>query len=452
MITKFPKIALFAAFVLGFVLKGLSLTIQDVQNMPPNSWLTIPNTQLQLSPVAAPNYLSATDFAKIRGNTGFSSVMIAWSGGALDTKRNQMLIWGGGHADYYGNEIYAFDMNTLQWKRLTNPCLNPSIGSQGSLGIIANADGSPMIQHTYGVISYLSHSDRFFYHGLATWAFDFTTLQWTNKNTANYPTDYHSCSVYDPQSKRVWYGCTSAGLFSYNDSTNIWIKHNTNDNWYYHTMVYDTKRGNIVVVGQNDLIAYNVSAGNYTKQVWNSTGTNDIVSASNPGFDYDPTSDQLVGWNGTAVCALNPETKVWTSYNPAGAPSRTANGIYGRWRYVPAVNAFVCITNINEDVHFYKLTAGPGTAVERGSVSNSKKALDLRISPNPVTAGSVIRFGSAKISSLRIYDVQGKMVRELSGSTGMGWQTKALSTGVYVVKWTDKNNNRGQQKLAVVGN
>ena len=41
------------------------------------------------------------------------AVTNAWSGGAYDTKRGQLYIWGGGHADYKGNEIYALDISTI---------------------------------------------------------------------------------------------------------------------------------------------------------------------------------------------------------------------------------------------------------------------------------------------------------------------------------------------------
>ena len=46
------------------------------------------------------------------GNAG--AITGAWNGAALDTKRNRLLVTGGGHLDYAGNEIYAFDFGTLE--------------------------------------------------------------------------------------------------------------------------------------------------------------------------------------------------------------------------------------------------------------------------------------------------------------------------------------------------
>ena len=36
-------------------------------------------------------------------------VIGAWSSGVADTVQDKLFIWGGGHVDYGGNEIYALD-------------------------------------------------------------------------------------------------------------------------------------------------------------------------------------------------------------------------------------------------------------------------------------------------------------------------------------------------------
>ena len=58
---------------------------------------------------------------QIHGNSGPHMVMEAWAGGAYDTLRNRLYVTGGGHLSYYGNEIYAFDIPTLKWLRITDP-------------------------------------------------------------------------------------------------------------------------------------------------------------------------------------------------------------------------------------------------------------------------------------------------------------------------------------------
>ena len=45
----------------------------------------------------------------------------AWSGAAFDSMNTRLLLNGGGHSDYGGNEIYAFDFDTDTWSRLSDP-------------------------------------------------------------------------------------------------------------------------------------------------------------------------------------------------------------------------------------------------------------------------------------------------------------------------------------------
>jgi hypothetical protein len=49
------------------------------------------------------------------------AVVLAWAGGVADTKRNRLIVWGGGHNDYYGNEVYALDLVDRRFKRLNDP-------------------------------------------------------------------------------------------------------------------------------------------------------------------------------------------------------------------------------------------------------------------------------------------------------------------------------------------
>lgn len=55
------------------------------------------------------------------------NVINAQSGAAADTRRNRLYLWGGGHGDYSGNEIYALDLNAspVTLRRVTDPTLPP---------------------------------------------------------------------------------------------------------------------------------------------------------------------------------------------------------------------------------------------------------------------------------------------------------------------------------------
>jgi MYXO-CTERM domain-containing protein len=350
-------------------LSAVAQTTPDT--MPPNSWLAVPNTPMKaVTPKDG-------QFAGTWGNTGPNSVIVAWGGAALDTRRNRLVLWGGGHADYHGNELYVFDIASLKWQRLTDPFVNPVNDQE------VNADGTPNSRHTYGGLAYIAHADRFFGQagslagvGFAkcdkTWTYDFDAKAWSDRAPAMSPGGGFgvTCS-YDSVGKKLWWGATSGGngLWSYAYDTNTWTKHNGDAVFYDHTSAIDPKRGLFFVVGGGKLLAYDIRSANPTQQVWATTGGDAFLAKGKPGLDYDPVSDRIVGWHGGAVYVLNVDTKTWTAYDAPGAPATTSNGIYGRWRYVPSVNAFIVVTDWSADVHFYKLSSGKGMLPDGGIVA-----------------------------------------------------------------------------------
>ncbi len=350
-----------SALLLATALAASSAAAQTgPDEMAANSWWAAPNSAMA---AVAP---TPGQFAGTWGVVGPAAVISAWGGAALDTARLRLVLWGGGHADYYGNELYAFSIQTLTWARLTDPFVDPVLDQE------VNADGTPNSRHTYGGLAYLAHADRFFGQagslagvGSArcdrTWVFDLAGSSWTDRAPATSPGGGFGCTAtYAPDSGKLWWGACAAsfaGLWSYDDDTNTWTKHN-DDNFYEHTSAYDSTRGLLVVVGNGEVFAYDVRGQSYTRQAWSTSGGDAFIARSAPGLDYDPVADRIVGWHGGPVYALDVEARTWTAFNPPGAPATTNNGIYGRWRYVPGVNAFVVVTDIDANVHFYKLTDG----------------------------------------------------------------------------------------------
>jgi len=58
-----------------------------------------------------------------------------------DTKSNRLIIWGGGHGDYFGNEVYGLDLNNMTMSRLTEP--SPVTMSPAVLKLMTTADPHP---------------------------------------------------------------------------------------------------------------------------------------------------------------------------------------------------------------------------------------------------------------------------------------------------------------------
>src|SRR4051794_3354015 len=95
-----------------------ALAIPRAESALPTSsgWYAMPNTNLA-STCPANHYGGTTyNFADMCG-----AVTAAWSSGVMDTLRNRLIVWGGGHNDYAGNEVYAVNLNDQTIQRLTNP-------------------------------------------------------------------------------------------------------------------------------------------------------------------------------------------------------------------------------------------------------------------------------------------------------------------------------------------
>src|SRR5688572_10755183 len=136
-----PRHGVVAAFLLSLI-----STLANAQNLPSTlGWYQIPSTKLR---AVCPD---PSIYAQIQGMEGCSAIVDDWAGGAFDTNRNRLIILGGGHAGYAGNEIYALDLDTLTMQRLNEPSTSIRDGcpSGGTY-----SDGKPVARHTYNHLEY----------------------------------------------------------------------------------------------------------------------------------------------------------------------------------------------------------------------------------------------------------------------------------------------------------
>ena len=129
------------------------------------------------------------------GVSGPASVISAWGGGD-DHQRGRLMVWGGGHADYAGNEIYAFDLHQRSWSVLWGPTPTAQIPTE-SLSYEQYLDGNPSSRHTYDSLVYLPDPiDGLWAQGGSlwkagssggpvTWLFDLSRLTW--RQLADHP-------------------------------------------------------------------------------------------------------------------------------------------------------------------------------------------------------------------------------------------------------------------------
>lgn len=367
-------------FRLGFFVvllaAGLASAVANpLADLEPGHWYEVADSRLlDVAPDPAAH-------REIQGNLGVKAVMDNWSGGAYDSRRQRLVVWGGGHRGYAGNELYAFDVDALKWERLTSP--SPVSAYDGKNPALP--DGNPVSRHTYNNLVYLpppydalwaQGGSRWWEGGSdkATWMFDFEAKQW--RRLADTEQSYYlNYSAYDPVENKVWHH-PNQHLQSYDPQTDRWTGYGKKRGlWADRSNAIDPKRRLLVLIGQGQALAYDLTgADGFRQNKLKTTGATEILKARSPGFVYDPVSDRLVAWGGGPdVYTLNLDTLVWERHPPASGnkvlPTEpSARGTYGRFQYVPAYNAFVLVNAVDENVYFYKLNAKAGVAANKPTV------------------------------------------------------------------------------------
>ena len=95
-----------------------------------------------------------------RGRVGFSSITEAWNGAVYASRFGEsgaMIVFGGGHNNYFGSDVHSFDLARREWRRLTDGFVTGSADQYGEGAIYTNSvypDDSPLPPHTYDYAQY----------------------------------------------------------------------------------------------------------------------------------------------------------------------------------------------------------------------------------------------------------------------------------------------------------
>ncbi|HEX5135369.1 MAG TPA: Ig-like domain-containing protein [Planctomycetota bacterium] len=332
-----------------------------IQNLKPGEWYEIPDTKLR-------------DVAMSPSPGGtISGIMSAWSSGAYDTKRDRLIIWGGGHGDYGGNELYVFSMKSFRWTRLNDPTLFPPGEEDNPQDKTSHPDGSPVARHSYDYIQYIPSVDKFFVGGGGgiwlsgqfgddmTYLFDLDTLSWTQHGVC--PSAGISTSALGPDG-RVWmHGSAGSGavLSAFDAKTSVWTRYAEYNSWigYARSAVIDPVENKYVLVGDGQVRIWDLSDPYAQHVVAKTTGDVPQGEFDYPGLAFDPVTKRIVAWAGGAtVYSLDVATLAWTAHATKGVnttpPAAARNGTHGRWRYVPSLGVIVNVNDVDENVFVYR--------------------------------------------------------------------------------------------------
>ena len=315
------------------------------------------------------------------------AVMRAWSGAAMDTKRHRLIITGGGHNDYSGNEVYAISYGaTKSVVRLTNPS---DFTMNTGCPDVNDIDGTPVSRHTYAGLDYHPVQDTVTMFGGApapcggplsakTYGFPLTTNTWAAKDPPNGYTPASSPTVppacaYNP-TDQLKYCIQGNTLTSYDLATNTYtLLGSAGDIATYDatSIEIDPKRNRLWVIGNGSgspgvlrILYIDLAAGSsYTvTDVSSDTSGCDDMAVDYPGFSYYPPRGTIVGYpnNGNSVYEFNPTLLTCVEHSFSGGPAMaTTAGTFGRFRYDAGLGVFVLAIATDANVFTLKLDPTP---------------------------------------------------------------------------------------------
>jgi len=345
----------------GKVMGSAGVTVSASTGLPTGiGWTALPsNTILEASGACPPNNFGGDpfQFGEFCGN-----VIRSWSGAIADTTANRLLIWGGGHTNYYGNEIYSLNMgdNPVTLTRLKDPTV-PTNFANSSNCIDGIPPGSPNFapnsRSSYGGLAFIPGPYRMLIlngalaclsgdGSISTWSLSLNNLSnstsWLNETaTVTGPQPglqggnaYGDISEYDPNSGLVFIK-DSAALYTYNYAANSYTMITPPEGFVtdiYLSGAIDPTRKLFVMVGNcpggtcapgNGVFVADISnpAGT-VQQDWTAATMGDAncaefleggatpIGANHPGIAFDSVANDFVGWpnQGDSVYILTPDT------------------------------------------------------------------------------------------------------------------------------------------------
>jgi hypothetical protein len=324
-------------------------------------WYEIPNSQL---------FPLCPDRPDVQGNSGCQSVISAWNSGIADTKRERLLLWGGGHSDYLGNELYALDLKKMTMLRLTDPSPVTNVGTCPE----AYVDGSPSARHTYNGLVYNPKGDAMFafggsksncgYMSHSSWRLGLEKLQWeqlTPKGTDNPQGAPGYITSYDSRSGMI-YLFDTANFFTFDPERNQFRKLSEQGGVDYHLNGTIDEGQNYFIMAGGTGQFWAINLNNHSKfkvEDWSRkvVGCEKLMHSAYPGLAYYPPERSIVGWTGgdsVVLFHLDKMTCEERTY-PDGPGPALQTGSNGRFRYFPSLGVFALVNNWKQNAFLLRL-------------------------------------------------------------------------------------------------
>lgn len=298
------------------------------------------------------------------------NIVLAWGAAAFNSSEDKMYIWGGGHHDYYGNEVYELDFLQNSVKRITDPGFPADPDARPAQTELAPFDGSqPNSRHTYDGMAYLQQDGLIwaFSGSLAskasgndnlTWLFDIGNNRWNLDNSkGDIPRAvYGAVSAYDNATDTIFMHDRNA-LYSYKYAA---------DGGRYTKLSAPTSLGLGIngVIDPNTNVFHIIGGGShkayrlapetgYIEIDIPKSGDSDIVDAWSPGLAYNSKTKKINGWFGDGkLYEFDSELQSWSSVAYKNDPGPQVDaGTLSRFVYSQRKDAFIVYNSVYENAH-----------------------------------------------------------------------------------------------------
>jgi hypothetical protein len=290
--------------------------------------------------------------------------ILAYSGGVLDTEHNVYLLFGGGHADYWGNQVCALDMSTLKWKAMYKPDAKARYTNANLdhiKGKLKDSD-KPYTRHSYQQMVFVPTVKKMFiWSGCGpgwskmhhpgcqqprdAWYYDYKTNKW-KLLASNGPGTFGGGTCYDSKRDVIWAlrGSSRAKLWKFDVKTSKWSGHKLTPNSYatYHLdLIYSPKQDLIVAAIGERKKALVIDPKSFKITV---PDTSTYKPHGGGGMVYLPEQDVAVNVFKT-MGVFDFKTRRWYSLKPSNYFKGSA-WIYGNCNYSP-IDKVIVIVNRN---------------------------------------------------------------------------------------------------------
>ncbi|MAD76528.1 MAG: hypothetical protein CML20_17360 [Rheinheimera sp.] len=306
------------------------------------------------------------------------NVVFAWGGADLDESSGQLYLWGGGHNDYYGNEVYQLDAISGALRRLTKPAQPADPDTHPKLTELLPFDGSqPNSRHTYDGMAFISNKALLwaFSGALAgrhpgapdpnTWLFDPDAKRWhKDAVSGDIPRGaFGVVAAYDSKTGLV-YLHDRAALYSYQFRPEGGLYTKLNDRGGLGLGVnaaIDPVNRKMLIIGQKKQILYDLTAeSGYQRTSLPLQGDAEFINQfPAPGLSYNSKDGHFYAWPGDGkLYQFDLASLSWRGIAIEGDPgSQVRHGTFGRFAYVQQLDGFVLLNNPRQPAYFLKLTA-----------------------------------------------------------------------------------------------